>query len=182
MTWSDDLWRFACGDVFSWFLKFPGTLLLWKRSAQRLTLIFSKPPHFLKWPLPSTQCNLTSVSSLGRCDHDLETPSVGILDEIGSLPCFQFLNFWIRIGAVLGLAGLNLDHDDPSKPSHRLTNGPEPSKTIESDGRKIKNHRKTIDGNGQTAKKHSMVMVSSKTIGNLQWSLQNHWNLQLLQE
>ena len=50
-----------------------------------------------------------------------------------------------------------LDHDDPSKPSHRLTNG-------------------------QTAKKHSMVMVSSKTIGNLQWSLQNHWNLQLLQE
>ena len=75
-----------------------------------------------------------------------------------------------------------VDHDDPSKPSHRLTNGPEPSKTIESDGRKIKNHWKTIDRNGQTAKKHSMVMVSSKTIGNLQWSLQNHWNLQLLQE
>ena len=71
-----------------------------------------------------------------------------------------------------------LDHNDPSKPSHRLTNGPEPSKTIESDGRKIKNHRKTIDGNGQTAKKHSMVMVSSKTIENLQWLLQNHWNLQ----
>ena len=73
---------------------------------------------------------------------------------------------------------LVLDQNDPSKPSHRLTNGPEPSKTIESDGRKIKNHRKTIDGNGQTAKKHSMVMVSSKTIENLQWSLQNHWNLQ----
>ena len=34
-----------------------------------------------------------------------------------------------------------------------------------------KNHRKTIDGNGQTAQKHSMVMVSSKTIENLQWSL-----------
>ena len=68
----------------------------------------------------------------------------------------------------------HLDHDDPSKPSHRSTNGPEPSKTIESDGRKMKNHRKTIDGNGQTAKKHSMVMVSSKTIENLQWSLQNH--------
>ena len=31
-----------------------------------------------------------------------------------------------------------LDHDDPSKPSHRSTNGPEPSKAIESDGRKIK--------------------------------------------
>ena len=76
-----------------------------------------------------------------------------------------------------------IDHDDPSKPLHRLTNGPEPSKTIASDGRKIKKkHWKTIDGNGQTVKKHSMVMVSSKTIGNLQWSLQNHWNLQLLQE
>ena len=37
-----------------------------------------------------------------------------------------------------------LDHNDPSKPSHRLTNGPEPSKTIESDGSNIekpsKNH------------------------------------------
>ena len=62
----------------------------------------------------------------------------------------------------------HLDHDDPSKPSHRSTNGPEPSKTIESDGRKMKNHRKTIDCNGQTAKKHSMVMVSLKTIENLQ--------------
>ena len=69
---------------------------------------------------------------------------------------------------------LPLDHNDPSKPSHRSTNGPEPSKTIESDGRKIKKHRKTIDGNGQIAKKRSMVMVSSKTIENLQWSLQNH--------
>ena len=29
-------------------------------------------------------------------------------------------------------------HNDPSKPSHRLTNGPEPSKTIESDGSNIK--------------------------------------------
>ena len=33
-----------------------------------------------------------------------------------------------------------VDHNDPSKPSHRLTNGPEQSKTIESDGNKIKNH------------------------------------------
>ena len=31
-----------------------------------------------------------------------------------------------------------IDHNDPSKPSHRLTNGPEPSKTMESDGSKIK--------------------------------------------
>ena len=75
---------------------------------------------------------------------------------------------------ISGKKGNKLDHDDQSKPSNCLTNGPEPSKTIERDGRKIKNHRKTIDGNGQTAKKHSMVMVSSKTIGNLQWSLQNH--------
>ena len=73
-----------------------------------------------------------------------------------------------------------LDHDDPSKPLHRLTNGTEPSKTIESNGKKMENHWKTIDGNGQTAKKHSMVMVSSKTIGNLQWSLQNHWKIQWL--
>ena len=70
-------------------------------------------------------------------------------------------------------AQLYLDHNDPSKPSHHLTNGTEPSKTIESDGNKIKNHWKTIDSNGQTAEKYSMVMVSSKTIENLQWSLQN---------
>ena len=31
-----------------------------------------------------------------------------------------------------------LDHNDPSKPSHHLTNDPEPSKTIESDGSNIK--------------------------------------------
>ena len=42
----------------------------------------------------------------------------------------------------------------------------------------MKNHQKNIDGNGQTGKKQSMVMVSSKTIENLQWSLQNHWKLQ----
>ena len=33
---------------------------------------------------------------------------------------------------------LLLDHNDPSKPLHRSTNVPEPSKTIESDGREIK--------------------------------------------
>ena len=31
-----------------------------------------------------------------------------------------------------------IDHNDPSKPSHRLTNGLKPSKTIESDGSNIK--------------------------------------------
>ena len=33
-----------------------------------------------------------------------------------------------------------IDHNDPLKPSHRLTNGPKSSKTIESDGSKTKNH------------------------------------------
>ena len=33
---------------------------------------------------------------------------------------------------------LQLDHNDPSKPLHRLTNDPEPLKTIESDGSNIK--------------------------------------------
>ena len=32
---------------------------------------------------------------------------------------------------------LVIDHNDPSKPSHCLTNGSEPSKTIESDGSNI---------------------------------------------
>ena len=56
------------------------------------------------------------------------------------------------VGALSLVVGA-LDHNDPSKPSHCLTNGPEPLKTIESDGSNIKNHRKTIDGNGQTAQK-----------------------------
>ena len=33
---------------------------------------------------------------------------------------------------------IQVDHNDPLKPLHRLTNGPEPSKTIESDGSNIK--------------------------------------------
>ena len=54
----------------------------------------------------------------------------------GSMFCWPCLSGW-----PVGLVGLwVLDHNDPSKPSHRLTNGPEPSKTIESDGSKIKNH------------------------------------------
>ena len=36
------------------------------------------------------------------------------------------------------LGPITVDHNDPSKPSHRLTNGPEPSKTIESNGSNIK--------------------------------------------
>ena len=52
---------------------------------------------------------------------------------------------------------LLLDHNDPSKPLHRSTNGPEPSKTIESDGRKIK---KTIE-------KPLMAMVRQPK--NIQW-------------
>ena len=69
--------------------------------------------------------------------------------------CFFKLmaNFQSSESLLRSLIGDGLDHNDPSKPSHRLTNGPEPLKTIESDGGNIKNHRKTIDGNGQTAQK-----------------------------
>ena len=35
-----------------------------------------------------------------------------------------------------------------------------------------KKHRKTIDGNGRTAQKTFRVMVSLKTVENLQWCLQ----------
>jgi len=56
----------------------------------------------------------------------------------------------------------------------------------------VRNHRKPLKAMVATSKtivkplmamvrppkKHSMVMVSSKTIENLQWSLQNYWNLQ----
>jgi len=56
----------------------------------------------------------------------------------------------------------------------------------------VRNHRKPLKAMVATSKtivkplmamvrppkKHSMVMVSSKTIENMQWSLQNHWNLQ----
>ena len=54
-----------------------------------------------------------------------------------------------------------LDHDDPSKPSHRLTNGPYPSKTIESNGSKIEKPLVTMV---RLSEKHSMVIVFSKTI------------------
>ena len=94
-----------------------------------------------------------------------------------NINCGDFINcgrlsslLWVVLNAIS-----QLDHNDPSKPSHRLTNGPEPSKTIESDGSNIKNHRKTIDSNGQTAQKtfngdgllknHSkFAMVSSKPL------------------
>ena len=88
--------------------------------------------------------------------------------------------FWEDDDQDWGCAMRMLDHDDPSKPSHRLTNGPKPSKTIESDGSKTKNHWKTIDCNGQTTKKHSMVMVASKTIENFQWSPKNHWKFPMV--
>ena len=69
----------------------------------------------------------------------------------------------------------NIDHNDPSKPSHRSTNGPEPSKTIESDGRKIKkpskNHwwqwsdrQKTFNGDGLLKNHWKFTMVSSKPL------------------
>ena len=45
-------------------------------------------------------------------------------------------NGWYYV--LLAGAYKGVDYNDPSKPSHRLTNGPEPSKTIESDGSNIK--------------------------------------------
>ena len=65
------------------------------------------------------------------------------------LPCQKELNLRILIAkkerdtqcmmnAHHMMERIILDHNDPSKPSHRLTNGPEPSKTIESDGSNIK--------------------------------------------
>ena len=80
------------------------------------------------------------------------------------------------------IAKLGIEHNDPSKPSFgQYCNGPLPLKTIESNGSKFKNLRKTIDCNGQTAKKHSMV--SSKP---LKFSMvfelinvsTNHWHPQ----
>ena len=48
------------------------------------------------------------------------------------------LHLAVDIFAML-VTNLNeIDHNDPSKPSHRLTNGPKPSKTIESEGSNIK--------------------------------------------
>ena len=49
----------------------------------------------------------------------------------------------------------NVDHNDPLRPSHRLTDGPKPSKTIESNGSKTKNQ------------KPLMVMV--RPLKNIQW-------------
>ena len=46
--------------------------------------------------------------------------------------------FW-EVGDLLFLS--QVDHNDPSKPSHRLTNGPEPLKPIES-------RQKTFNGDG----------------------------------
>ena len=56
------------------------------------------------------------------------------------------------------------------------------SGTIKNHWKRWWQHQKTIAkplmAMVRPPKKHSMVMVSSKTIENLQWSLQNHWNLQ----
>ena len=52
---------------------------------------------------------------------------------------------------------------DPLKPSHRLTNGHRPLKTIESNGNVTPKPLKTIDVNCQWSE-HSMEMVPSKTI------------------
>ena len=61
-----------------------------------------------------------------------------MLSKVVTKPAFHslpFISLMLQLGAwQYGI----LDHNDPSKPSHRLTNGPEPWKTIESDGSNIK--------------------------------------------
>ena len=117
------------------------------------------------------QVALVALYKPSKITVDFTPTSFGVLKkEVG---------LWYSIkDREISFITLSLDHNDPSKQSHRLTNGPKPSKTIESDGSKTKNHWKTTDSNGQTAKKHSVVMAASKTIENFQWSLQNHWHVQ----
>ena len=70
---------------------------------------------------------------------------------------------------------LTLDLFDPLKPFHRLTNGPWPSKTIETNGwttpKPLKNHRcqwsayqKTFNGDGVLQNHWKFSMVSSKPL------------------
>ena len=140
-----------------------------------------------KGPWFSRECNLchclrtfrkpplSNICSMGSSDMHM------ILDKYRDIYIYNICKLWTESNTNVFCCPSEtiLDHNDPSKPLHRLTNGLEPSKTIESDGRKIKDHWKTIDGNGQTSKKHPMMMVASKkTMENLPWFLQNYRNLQ----
>ena len=73
------------------------------------------------------------------------------------------------------IQSLGLDLFDPLKPFHRLTNGPWPSKTIETNGwttpKPLKNHQcqwsanqKTINGDGVLQNHWKFSMVSSKPL------------------
>ena len=73
----------------------------------------------------------------------LEQCDPGIIRQRARMVVLQFLNTKVRLAYTTMLqqqCDPGIDHSDPSKPSHRLTNGPKPSKTIESDGSKTKNH------------------------------------------
>ena len=123
-----------------------------------------------KGPWFSRECNLchclrtfrkpplSNICSMGSSDMHM------ILDKYRDIYIYNICKLWTESNTNVFCCPSEtiLDHNDPSKPLHRLTNGLEPSKTIESDGRKIKDHWKTIDGNGQTSKKHPMMMVASK--------------------
>ena len=56
-----------------------------------------------------------------------------LINRVGQIEC----TCWLAPSELNSFL-LDLDHNNPSKPSHRMTNGPEPSKTIESDGSNIK--------------------------------------------
>ena len=59
-------------------------------------------------------------------------------------------------------------HNDPAKPSHRLTNGPKPLKAMVARSKTI--GKKTIDGNGQTVKETF----------NGDGLLKNHWEFPMV--
>ena len=60
------------------------------------------------------------------------------IPHISSIPHTRILRYALIHVSMHTSGYLRIDHNDSSKPSHRLTNGPEPSKTIESDGSNIK--------------------------------------------
>ena len=60
------------------------------------------------------------------------------IPHISSIPHTRILRYALIHVSMHTSGYLRIDHNDSSKPSHRLTIGPEPSKTIESDGSNIK--------------------------------------------
>ena len=110
----------------------------------------------LPWKIPDTYGQMKRI--LGSSEFKDLPNSWG--NNIRVLVCFnmsehqQFSNTHkLLLLQASGFEASQLDHNDPSKPSHCLTNGPEPSKPLKAMVATSKSHRKTIDGNGQTAQK-----------------------------